>query len=56
MDRHEPLILDTDASDTGIGAMLSQIHDNKNMCVVVYATSRTLTKPNTIIVLKGKSC
>jgi len=41
-DWSRPFILDTNASDTGIGTVLSQIHDNK-VHVVAYA-SRTLTK------------
>ena len=41
-DWSKPYILDTDTSDTGIGAVLSQVHDNAE-CVIVY-TSRTLTK------------
>ena len=39
----QPFILDTDASDTGIGAMLSQLQEDGNECVVVY-TSRVLSK------------
>ena len=44
----KPFILDTDASDIGIGAVLSQIHDGKER-VVCYG-SRSLTKP------EGKYC
>jgi len=36
-DWSKPFILDTDTSDTGIGAVLSQIHDNKEH-VVAYAS------------------
>ena len=38
-----PFILDTDASDTGIGAVLSQLQEDGNECVVTY-TSRVLSK------------
>ena len=39
-----PFILDTDASDIGIGAVLSQIHDDGSEHVVSYA-SCVLSKP-----------
>ena len=42
-DYSRPFILDTDASDSGIGAVLSQYDDNGQECVVAYA-SRMLSK------------
>lgn len=40
----KPFTLDTDASDTGIGEVLSQIDDNGREQVIALAT-RTLSKP-----------
>ena len=37
-------ILDTDASETGVGAVLSQLCEDVSECVVAYA-SRVLTRP-----------
>ena len=42
-DLSQPFLLDTDASDIGIGVVLSQLQEGKE-CVVAYA-SRILTKP-----------
>ena len=39
----KPFLLDTDASETGIGAVLSQVQDDGSECVMAYA-SRLLSK------------
>ena len=45
-DYTKPFILDTDASEQGIGAVLSQVHDDAKEHVVAYA-SHLLWKPET---------
>ena len=39
----KPFLLDTDGSETGVGAVLSQLSDDGQECVVAYG-SRTLSK------------
>ena len=48
-------ILDTDASDTGIGAVLSQLQEDGSECVVAYA-SRVLANRRGTTVLQEESC
>ena len=43
-DFNRPFILDTDASDIGIGGVLSQLDDEGRECVIAYG-SRLLSKP-----------
>ena len=43
-DFRKPFILDTDASNSGIGGVLSQIDDDRRERVIAYG-SRLLTKP-----------
>ena len=44
-DYSEPFILETDASLKGLGAMLSQKGDNKEVQVVTYASQSLFTLP-----------
>jgi len=43
-DCSSPFILDTDGSDTGIGAVLSQIYQDGSEHVIIAYASRTLNK------------
>ncbi|KRY78153.1 Retrovirus-related Pol polyprotein from transposon [Trichinella pseudospiralis] len=43
-DFSRPFVLDVDASDTAIGAMLSQTMENGNQMIIAYI-SRALTRP-----------
>lgn len=47
----ESFLLDTDASNVGIGAFLSQVHNGEERVIAYY--SRTLSNPNAITTQQG---